>query len=59
MAKLKIGDRIRVLVGAYIGQEGRVDSLSDAPKCIGIHVFGGKEIALPLTWFKPEEIEKI
>lgn len=60
MAKLKINDRVRVLVGVYTGQEGRVESLSDAPLCIGVHIFGGKkEVVLPLTWFRPEEVEKI
>lgn len=61
MAKVKIGDRIRVLVGVYTGKEGRVKSLSDAPKRVGVHVFGGlqKDMILPLTWFRPEEIEKL
>ena len=59
MAKVKVGDRIRVLVGVYTGKEGRVDSLSDAPKSIGVHVFGGEKTTLPLTWFRPEEIEKV
>lgn len=57
MDKPKINDRVRVLVGAYTGKEGRVESLSDAPICIGVHIFGGKEITLPLTWFWPEEVE--
>ena len=59
MAKIEVGDRIRVLVGVYTGKEGRVDSLSDAPKCIGVYVFGSKEMTLPLTWFKADEIEVI
>ena len=60
MAKVEVGDRIRVLIGDYTGKEGRVDSLSDAPKCIGVEVFGtGGKMVLPLTWFRPEEIEKI
>ncbi len=59
MNKPKIKDRVRVLIGVYAGQEGIVESLSDAPKCIGVHVFAGKEIALPLTWFRPEEVEVI
>ncbi len=59
MAKLKVGDRIRVLVGVYTGKEGRVDSVSSAPKSIGVYVFGSKETTLPLTWFRPEEVEKV
>jgi len=61
MAKIEVGDRIRVLVGIYTGKEGRVDSVSSAPKSIGVYVFGGlpKEMVLPLTWFRPEEIEVI
>ena len=59
MAKPEVGDRVRVLVGVYAGKEGRVDSISDAPKCIGVYVFGSNKMTLPLTWFKPEQIEKI
>lgn len=60
MATLKIKDRVRILVGVYVGKEGRVDSISSALKSIGVYVFaGGKVKALPLTWFRPEEIEKV
>lgn len=60
MAKIEVGDRIRVLVGVYTGREGRVLNLALlAPKSIGVHIFVGKEATLPLTWFRPEEIEKI
>ena len=56
---IKEGDKDRVLVGVYDGKEGRVKSQSDAPKCIGVHVYGGDKMALPLTWFRPEEIKKV
>lgn len=61
MDKLKINDRIRILIGVYKGKKGRVDMLS-ANKGIGVLMFAierDEYITLPLTWFKPEEIEKI
>jgi hypothetical protein len=53
---LKIGDRIRVLVGVYTGSEGVVEIFAEGvEKPIGIKVF--KDGSLMTTWFRPSEIE--
>ena len=53
----KEGDRIRVLIGVYTGKEGVVATIApNAPKSVGVRVLGTDGV-LPLTWFKPEEIE--
>lgn len=52
---INVGARIRVLTGVYVGKEGQVDAMSNAPKNIGVALIGDK--VQPLTWFKTDEIE--
>lgn len=53
---LKIGDRIKIVVGVYTGSRGVVEVLAEnAPKSIGVRVF--KDGAIMTTWFCPNEIE--
>lgn len=60
MAKPKFGDRVRVLVGMYKDLEGVVDTVCDAEKGVAICVFPKGEVKpLPITWFKPKEVEVI
>ena len=59
MKKPKIGSTVRVLAGVYAGRDGKVQVLSDAPKSVGVLVYGGDGATLPLTWFKPEEVEEL
>lgn len=54
----KIKDKIKVLVGVYKDSVGTVEAIApDAKKNIGVNV-KSKDSKLPLTWFKPNEIEK-
>lgn len=57
----KTGDSIRVLIGDYTGKEGVVGVIATtkgADKSVGVRLFA-VEKALPLTWFKPDELQKV
>ena len=55
----KTSDRIRVLIGVYAGKQGVVDAIAtEQEKSVGVRILGGGKV-LPLTWFKPDEIEKV
>ena len=53
----QMDDRVRVLMGVYAGKQGVVDVIAtEQAKSVGVRILGGEKV-LPLTWFKPEEIE--
>lgn len=60
MAQLKLKDRVRILVGMYKDLEGIVDTVCNAEKGVAVRVFSKGDLKpLPITWFKPKEIEVI
>ena len=55
----KVGDKIRVLVGDYVGKHGEVTAIAEnAPKSIGTRLYGAEKV-LMTTWFRPKEAEKV
>lgn len=64
---LKIGDRVKVLVGHYVGMQGIVRRVYRelAPQSVGVRIDdtdGAEPLTWgvkPLAWLKPDEIEKV
>ena len=52
---MKLGDKVKVLVGVYAGKIGTIKSISKAPINIGVSGLAGAQM---LVWFTEAEIDK-
>ncbi len=59
MNKIKVGDNVRILEGAYIGKPGRLDAISDVQGVKFTHGVAGVAGCPFLVWFTEAQLEVV